>query len=160
MACDTDFNNQNSRQTQITNNWWRDAYIVDNFGDRHYRVSGYFVNGEGQPRETIDIPYGQSARYIMMFNDVSQNVSTVSLHSQWGNLDIENMSLDGAAVENASAQAPAASPSAAQSAVSNAAASTKDTLTTAGKQQAQDAQQKAVSKGQDALNKILGKMPH
>ena len=75
VLCDTDFNNQNQRTTQVNTAWWRDVYLVDQYGDRHQRASAYFVNGAGEPRETLDIPYGQSARYIMVFNDFSTRTS-------------------------------------------------------------------------------------
>ena len=153
VACDADFNNQNQRQTQLNNGWWRDMYVVDQNGDRHERSTAYFVNPEGQPRETIDVPYGQSARYILVFNDVSPNVSMVSLHSVYGQLNIQNIPLDAAAAAASPGQAPGQ-----PGAVGNAVSGTTDTLRTTGKQTASDAQQKAMGKGQDALQKLLNKV--
>jgi hypothetical protein len=157
VVCDTDFNNQNQNQTHVEINWWRDAYLVDQFGDRHNRGSAYFVNGEGLPRESIEIPYGQSARYIFVFNDVSPNVAQVSLHSPYGPMDIENIGLDTAAVANGNQAADASGQTNTDpNSVAGAAQSLKD----AGKQRAADAQKKALGTGQDALQKVLDKVPH
>jgi len=157
VVCDTDFNNQNQNQTHVEINWWRDAYLVDQFGDRHNRGSAYFVNGEGLPRESIEIPYGQSARYIFVFNDVSPNVAQVSLHSPYGPLDIENIGLDTAAVANGNQAADASGQA---NADPNSVAGTAQSLKNTGKQRAADAQKKAVGTGQDAVQKLLDKVPH
>jgi hypothetical protein len=159
VVCDTDFNNQNQSQTHVDINWWRDAYVVDQFGDRHNRASAYFVNGEGLPREAIEIPYGQSARYILVFNDVSTNVAQVSLHSPYGPLDIENIGLD-AQAQAASGTNQAADASGQANADPNSVAGAAQSLKDAGQQRAADAQKKAVGTGQDAVQKLLDKVPH
>ena len=159
--CDTDFNNQNQRVTQVNTAWWRDVYLVDQNGDRHQRASAYFVNGAGEPREMLDIPYGQSARYIMVFNDFAQNVSTVGFHSVYGNIDVENMSLDGSGggtVQGGdqSAQASPQGSSTVKDSVNGMKTSVKDT----GKQRASDAKDKAMTKGNDSLQNLMNKIPH
>jgi hypothetical protein len=161
VACDTDFNNQNQYNTQVTNGWWRDAYLVDQFGDRHARASAYFVNGAGQPRESIDIPYGQSARYIMIFNDIPANAATASLHSPYGPIDVENMALDGSSTsvaDNSGGQAAQGSSAgnAAGSAASGAAQNAENT----GKQAASQAADKANKKANDSLQNLMNKIPH
>ena len=159
-----DFNNQNQQQTQINTGWWRDLYLVDQFGDRHPRGSAYFVNGAGEPRDTIDIPYGQSARYIMVFNEVSTNAATVSLHSAYGNIHIENIGLDAgaaaAAAQPAGQATEAQAPAQATSAAGNAASGIKDNATAVGKQRAGEARDKAVNKANDSINKLMNKIPH
>lgn len=153
VACDCDFNNQNQNRTQYDTNWWRDTYVIDQFGDRHARASGYFVNGEGKPRETIDIPYGQSSRYIMIFNDVSSNAASVSLHSAYGQLDVENMALDGNTNGGAGNAANAGSDN-------SSVADTGQALKNTGKQQADAAKGKAMDKANQSLQKALNKIPH
>ena len=167
VVCDTDYNNQNQNQTHVENNWWRDAYVVDQFGDRHVRASAYFVNGEGQPRESIDIPYGQGARYILVFNDVSPNVTMVGLHSAYGPMNIENIGLDGGAgaANSSGGQTDAANGASsagtgASNGASNAANGAKDTLKNTGKQRAGEAQDKLMKKGNDSLQKMMDKIPH
>lgn len=160
VVCDMDFNNQNQHQTMVNTQWWRDMYVVDAFGDRHQRGSAYFVNGAGEPRETLDIPYGQTARYIMVFNEVPANAPTVSLHSPYGSIDIENMGLDGgAAAAQSGGQVPAQNVSQGGNAVTDTANGMKDTVTSAGKQHAADARDKAVNKANDSLQKMLNKLP-
>ncbi|HEX3319101.1 MAG TPA: hypothetical protein VHR84_00220 [Terriglobales bacterium] len=161
VVCDMDFNNQNQHQTMVNTQWWRDMYVVDAFGDRHQRGSAYFVNGAGEPRETLDIPYGQTARYIMVFNEVPANAPTVSLHSPYGSIDIENIGLDGggAAAQGGGQAVPAQNVSQGGNAVTDTANGMKDTATNAGKQHAADARDKAVNKANDSLQKMLNKLP-
>ena len=160
VVCDMDFNNQNQHQTMVNTQWWRDMYVVDAFGDRHQRGSAYFVNGAGEPRETLDIPYGQTARYIMVFNEVPANAPTVSLHSPYGSIDIENIGLDGgAAAAQGGGQVPAQNVSQGGNAATDTANGMKDTVTNAGKQHAADARDKAVNKANDSLQKMLNKLP-
>jgi hypothetical protein len=162
VACDADFNNQNQNNTMVTNGWWGDMYVVDSNGDRHNRASAYFVNGAGEPRDRIDIPYGQAARYILMFNDVPSNVSTVSVHSAYGQIDIENIRIDGSnnAAPAAAASGASGSDQPAQAQGSSPTGQASQDIKNTGKQAATDAQQKAVGKGQDTLNNWLNKVPH
>lgn len=159
VVCDMDFNNQNQHQTMVNTQWWRDMYVVDAFGDRHQRGSAYFVNGAGEPRETLDIPYGQTARYIMVFNEVPANAPTVSLHSPYGSIDIENIGLDGGGAAQGGGQAPAQNVSQGGNAVTDTANGMKDTVMNSGKQHAADARDKAVNKANDSLQKMLNKLP-
>jgi hypothetical protein len=161
VACDTDFNNQNPNNTFVQNNWWRDAYLVDQFGDRHARATAYFVNGAGQPRDSIDIPYGQSARYIWIFNDVPGNAATASLHSPYGPIDVENMLLD-ADAQNASGSAGGNGGGQASSGngSGNAAGNAGSSAVNSAVGQATDAQNKAVKKANDAIQNQLNKIPH
>src|SRR5581483_1364414 len=162
VLCDTDFNNQNQRLTQINTAWWRDVYLVDQYGDRHQRASAYFVNGAGEPREMLDIPYGQSARYIMVFNDFNANVNSVGFHSVYGNIDIENMSLDGSGGNAAQAGADESAQGSPQgnSAVANSVGGMKDSLKNNGKQRASDARDKAMNKANDSMQKLMDRIPH
>jgi hypothetical protein len=160
VLCDTDFNNQNQRLTQINTAWWRDVYLVDQYGDRHQRASAYFVNGAGEPREMLDIPYGGSARYIMVFNDFSANVGTVGLHSAYGNIDIENMSLDGSGGAAAGGDQAAQANTQGNSAVGNSVNGVTDSLKNSGKQRASDAKDKAVNKANDSMQKLMDRIPH
>jgi hypothetical protein len=77
---------------------WKDAFIIDDRGDRHQRSSGFFVNVDGDQRQAMDIPYGQSARYIFVFNDVSPKVQQVTLKSATGGLNVENIPVAGVSV--------------------------------------------------------------
>ncbi len=160
VLCDTDFNNQNQRTTQVNTAWWRDVYLVDQYGDRHQRASAYFVNGAGEPRETLDIPYGQSARYIMVFNDFNQNVGSVGFHSVYGNIDIENMGLDGSGGTAAGGDQQAQAGAQGNSAVGNSVNGVTDSLKTDGKQHASDARDKAVNKANDSMQKLMDRIPH
>jgi hypothetical protein len=160
VLCDTDFNNQNQNSTLVNTAWWRDMYFVDQNGDRHQRATAYFVNGAGEPRESLDIPYGQSARYIMVFNDVPANVSTGGIHSVYGNINIENMSLDGSGGAVASGDQQAQAGAQGNSAVGNSVNGMTDSLKTNGKQRASDAQNKAINKANDSMQKLMDRIPH
>jgi hypothetical protein len=160
VLCDTDFNNQNQRATQVNTAWWGDVYLVDQNGDRHQRASAYFVNGAGEPREVLDIPYGQSARYIMVFNDFNQNVASVGFHSVYGNIAIENMSLDGSGGTVAGGDQQAQAASQGSSAVGNSVNGVTDSLKNNGKQRAGDARDKAVNKANDSMQKLMDRIPH
>lgn len=160
VLCDADFNNQNQRVTQVNTAWWRDVYLVDQYGDRHQRASAYFVNGAGEPREMLDIPYGQSARYIMVFNDFNPNVGSVGFHSVYGNIDIENMSLDGSGGTVAGGDQQAQAAAQGNSAVGNSVNGATDSLKANGKQRASDARDKAVNKANDSMQKLMDRIPH
>ncbi len=92
VLCDSDLSNQDSKNTQVQSaSIGNDAYIIDDRGDRHARTGGFFVNVDGDQRTNMDIPYGQSARYILVFNDVPAMVQQVSMISTTGGLNVENI---------------------------------------------------------------------
>jgi hypothetical protein len=92
IACETDLSNQNKTETLVQSSAaWTDTILIDDRGDRHERSMGFFLNIDGEKRGDIDVPYGQSARYILVFNDVPAKVSTVSLHSPSGGLNVVNI---------------------------------------------------------------------
>ncbi len=94
VLCDSDLSNQDSKNTQVQSaSIGNDAYIIDDRGDRHTRTGGFFVNVDGDQRTNMDIPYGQSARYILVFNDVPAKVQQVSLISTTGALNVENIAV-------------------------------------------------------------------
>jgi hypothetical protein len=70
---------------------WTDTYLIDDRGDRHTRAIGFFLNIDGEKRVDMDVPYGQSTRFVFVFNDVPAKVSQVSLHSSSGGLNVENI---------------------------------------------------------------------
>jgi hypothetical protein len=72
---------------------WTDAFIVDDRGDRHQRVSGFFLNIDGDQRPQLDISYGKTARFILMFDGVPAKVQKVALRSATGGLDVEEIGL-------------------------------------------------------------------
>jgi hypothetical protein len=160
VLCDTDFNNQNQHSTQVNTAWWGDMYMVDQNGDRHQRASAYFVNGAGEPREVLDIPYGQSARYIMVFNDFSPNVATAGLHSAYGKIDIENMALDGSGGGSVQGADQSQAAAAGNSAVGNSVNGMKDSVKNTGKQRAGEARDKALDKANGSLQKMMDRIPH
>jgi hypothetical protein len=99
VLCDADLSNQSKTETQVQSSvLWKDAFIIDDRGDRHQRSSGFFVNVDGDQRQAMDIPYGQSARYIFVFNDVSPKVQQVTLKSATGGLNVENIAVAGVSV--------------------------------------------------------------
>lgn len=122
MLCDADLSNQNASDSQVQSSAiWKSAYIIDDRGDRHQRSSSFFVNMDGDQRATMDIPYGQSARYIFVFNGVSAKVQQVTLTSPAEGLNVENIPVagdsngasgsdSGASQAAAPAPAPAAKP--------------------------------------------------
>jgi hypothetical protein len=93
VMCDTDFSNQDETNTRLTNDWWSDAYLIDDLGDRHERSAAYFMNIEGQTRDAIDVPYGESTRFLLVFNDVSSSAATAALIAPLGNMRIEKITI-------------------------------------------------------------------
>jgi hypothetical protein len=97
IACVTELANQNQKETLVkASEVWKDAFIVDDRGDRHLRTSGFFLNVDGDQRPQLDISYGKSARFILMFDGVQTKVQKVALRSPVGGLDIEEINLIGA----------------------------------------------------------------
>lgn len=93
VACVTELTNQNQKDTLVqASDVWADAFIVDDRGDRHVRTSAFFLNVDGDQRPQLDISYGKTARFILMFDDVPTKVQKVTLRSGSG-LDVEDMSL-------------------------------------------------------------------
>jgi hypothetical protein len=71
VACVTDLANQNQKETLVqAGEVWKDAFIVDDRGDRHLRTSAFFLNVDGDQRPQLDISYGKSASFILMFDGV------------------------------------------------------------------------------------------
>ena len=96
----------------------------------------------------------------MVFNDFSANVGTVGLHSAYGNIDIENMSLDGSGGTVAGGDQSAQAITQGSSAVGNSVNSTTDSLKNSGKQRASDARDKAMNKANDSMQKLMDRIPH
>lgn len=161
VLCDTDLSNQRQGNTQFNAQYWFHTFLIDDRGDRHRRASAYFLNADGQPREMLDIPYGQSARYILVFNDVSTNAATAKLISTGAELNVENISLDGQQAQSAQAAAQpaqagaqpaqaAAQPGAVQTATANTAGDLKAT--------AQDTKDKAAATAGGRANQTLDRI--
>jgi hypothetical protein len=94
VACVTDLTNQNQSDTLVqSGDVWKDTFIVDDRGDRHQRSRGFFLNIDGDQRPQLDISYGKTARFILMFDGVQSNVQKVTLRSATGGLDVEEISL-------------------------------------------------------------------
>jgi hypothetical protein len=97
VACVTTLANQDQKETLVkAGDVWKDAFIVDDRGDRHVRTSGFFLNVDGDQRPQLDISYGKSARFVLMFDGVQAKVQKVALRSPAGGLDIEEINLVGA----------------------------------------------------------------
>lgn len=105
VACVTDLTNQNHKDTLVLSDVWKDSFIVDDRGDRHPRSKGVFVNIDGDQRSQLDIGYGKSARFVLMFDGVPSKVQKVTLRSASGGLDVEDISLTASGGEAATAQA-------------------------------------------------------
>jgi hypothetical protein len=96
VACVTELTNQNQKETLVQSaNVWTDTFIVDDRGDRHPRSNGFFLNIDGDQRSQIDVSYGKTVRFILMFNDVQPKVQKVALRSASGGLDVEEITLVG-----------------------------------------------------------------
>jgi hypothetical protein len=94
VACVTELTNQNQKNTLVqSSEVWKDTFIVDDRGDRHQRTSGFFLNIDGDQRPQLDISYGKTARFILMFDGVQTKVQKVALRSATGSLDVEDISL-------------------------------------------------------------------
>jgi len=94
VACVTELTNQNQKDTLIqAGDVWKDAFIVDDRGDRHQRSSGFFLNVDGDQRPQLDVSYGKTARFILMFDVVQAKVQKVALRSVNGGLDVEEIGL-------------------------------------------------------------------
>lgn len=94
VACVTELTNQNQKDTLVqASDVWKDAFIVDDRGDRHTRTNAFFLNIDGDQRQQIDISYGKSARFVLMFGDVQTKVQKVALRSANDGMDVEDISL-------------------------------------------------------------------
>ena len=94
VACVTDLGNQNQKDTLVqAADVWKDAFIVDDRGDRHPRTAGFFLNIDGDQRPQLDISFGKSARFVLMFDGVQTKVQKVALRSATGGLDVEEITL-------------------------------------------------------------------
>ena len=94
VACVTELTNQNQKDTLVqAKDVWTDAFIVDDRGDRHARTSAFFLNIDGEQRPQLDISYGKTARFILMFDEVPTKVQKVTLRSASASLDVEDVSL-------------------------------------------------------------------
>ncbi len=148
VLCDTDLSNQRQGNTEFNTQYWYHTFLVDDRGDRHRRASAYFLNADGEPRQMLDISYGQSARLIMVFNDVSPNAATAKLISTGAELNVENISLNGQQAQPAAAGTQAAK--AQPAVVSNATAGAQSTV--------QDTKDKATAAGTDQVNRARDQM--
>ena len=93
VTCDTDINNQSQSVTQYkSSDSWKDAYLLDDKGDKHSRNIAFFLNDAGAQRFESDIPYGETTRFIFVFNNVPASVKKVSLKSSSG-LDVEDITI-------------------------------------------------------------------
>ncbi len=102
VLCVTDLTNQNTKDTLVQSaNVWRDAFIVDDRGDRHRRTNCFFLNLDGEQRQQLDIDYGKNAHFILAFDGVPAKVEKIELRSATGGLNVKGISL--VAVEGASA---------------------------------------------------------
>jgi hypothetical protein len=94
VACVSELTNQNQADTLMQSaELWKDAFIVDDRGDRHPRSRGFFLNIDGEQRTQIDVSYGKSARFVLVFDDVQPRVQKVALRSASGGLDVEDIDL-------------------------------------------------------------------
>ena len=94
VACVTDLGNQNQKDTLVqAADVWKDVFIVDDRGDRHPRTAGFFLNIDGDQRPQLDISFGKSARFVLMFDGVQTKVQKVALRSATGGLDVEEITL-------------------------------------------------------------------
>jgi hypothetical protein len=94
VACVTELTNQNQKETLMQSGaMWKDTFIVDDRGDRHQRSNGFFLNVDGDQRSQLDVSYGKTARFILMFDGVPAKVQKVALRSTAGGLDVEDISL-------------------------------------------------------------------
>lgn len=103
VACVTELTNQNQKDTLVqAADVWKDTFIVDDRGDRHQRSSGFFLNVDGDQRQQLDISYGKTARFVLMFDGVQPKVEKVALRSTTAALNVEEIGL---VAPNAGAQA-------------------------------------------------------
>lgn len=94
VACVNQVINQNQKDTLVlAADVWKDTFIVDDRGDRHQRSKGFFLNIDGDQRDQLDVGYGKSARFILMFDNVPTKVQKVTLRSAAGELDVEDIAL-------------------------------------------------------------------
>jgi hypothetical protein len=108
VACVTDLTNQDTKDTLVQSaDIWKDAFIVDDRGDRHQRASGFFLNIDGDQRQQLDISYGKTARFILMFSGVPTKVAKVALRSATGGLDVEEIGLIAPGAATTATTAPA-----------------------------------------------------
>jgi hypothetical protein len=103
VACVTELTNQNQKDTLVqAADAWKDTFIVDDRGDRHQRSAGFFLNVDGDQRQQLDISYGKTARFVLMFDGVQPKVEKVALRSATAGLNVEEIGL---VAPNAGAQA-------------------------------------------------------
>jgi hypothetical protein len=94
VACVTELTNHSQDNTLVHSaEIWKDAFVVDDRGDRHPRTGGFFLNVDGDQRAQLDISYGKEARFILMFDGVPTKVQRVALRSVTGALDVEEIAL-------------------------------------------------------------------
>lgn len=94
VACVTELANQNQKDTLLqAADVWKDTFIVDDRGDRHARTTGFFLNIDGEQRPQLDVSYGKTARFVLMFDGVPTKVQKVALRSTVGSLDVEEIVL-------------------------------------------------------------------
>jgi hypothetical protein len=113
VLCVTDVTNQNPQDSLVKSaDLWKDAFLVDDRGDRHTRADGYFLNVDGDRRPQMDVDYGKSAHFILAFDEVQDKVEKVTLRSTTGGLHVADIPLivPGATGTSAEAQPAATQP--------------------------------------------------
>lgn len=94
IACVADLTNENAKDSLVqSGDVWKDAFLVDDRGDRHQRTNGFFLNIDGEQRQQLDISLGKSAKFILMFDNVQARVQKVSLRAPSAGLDVEDIGL-------------------------------------------------------------------
>jgi hypothetical protein len=94
VACVAELTNLNANDSLLKSaDVWKDAFIVDDRGDRHQRSTGFFLNIDGDKRQQIDVSYGKTARFILMFDGVPTKVQKIAMRSATGGLDVEEITL-------------------------------------------------------------------
>ncbi len=110
VACVAELTNQNPKDTLVKGtDVWKDAFLVDDRGDRHVRTNAFFLNIDGEQRPQLDISNGKTAKFVLMFDNVPAKVQKVTLRSQNGNMDVEEIGLiaaDASSSGTATASAP------------------------------------------------------
>jgi hypothetical protein len=109
VACVSELSNQSKTETLMQSSVaWKDAFLIDDRGDRHEWSMGFFLNVDGDKRVDMNIPYGKSAQYVFVFNDVPAKVTKVTLKSATGGLYVEDIPVGDPGANQTASQTPAA----------------------------------------------------
>jgi len=95
VVCDADLTNAEAADGFVANatKLWPDVYLVDESGRRHYRSSAFFMNDQGERQLTAQLGDGATKRFLLVFDDVPDDASTVSLKSPNANLDVNEIKI-------------------------------------------------------------------